>query len=181
MCMIPYSRKFSPGENFRLFRPGASWAKIFSANYFTQWKFCHAEIFTRTRSLASYMWLPTSSASWSTVSWYSNPIFLNLQSCLMSLLSYFHVTPRVLPDPFGPLSAELSPSAIAEANAAVNGMQQAKIRLREVRSKGRTVQGDRSCWGSRVCEYGTRYSGVACSFESSTHYFLVSNSRCGRN
>ena len=75
------------------------------------------------------MWLPscTSSASWSTVSWYLNPIFLNLQSSLMSLLSYyFHVAPRVLPDPFGPLSAELSPSAIAEANAAVNGVQQAK-------------------------------------------------------
>ena len=35
--------------------------------------------------------------------------------------------------------------------------------------------------GSCTCEYGTRYSGVACSFESSTHYFLVSNSRCGRN
>ena len=55
-----------------------------------------------------------------------NPSFLNLQSSLMSLLSYFHVAPRVLPDPSGPLSAELSPSAIAEANAAVNGVQQAK-------------------------------------------------------
>ena len=47
----------------------------------------------------------------------------------MSLLSYFHVAPRVLPDPSGPLSAELiAPSAIAEANAAVNGVQQAKIK-----------------------------------------------------
>ena len=26
---IPYSRKFSPGENSRLFHPGALWAKIF--------------------------------------------------------------------------------------------------------------------------------------------------------
>ena len=57
---------------------------------------------------------------------FNPPIFLNLQSSLMSLLFYFHVAPRVLPDPFGPLSVELSPSAIAEANAAVNGVQQAK-------------------------------------------------------
>ena len=48
----------------------------------------------------------------------------------MSLLSYFHVAPRVLPDPSGPLSAELSPPAIAEANAAVNGVQQAKTKKR---------------------------------------------------
>ena len=33
---IPYSQKFLSGENFRLFHPGASCAKIFSANYFTQ-------------------------------------------------------------------------------------------------------------------------------------------------
>ena len=46
----------------------------------------------------------------------------------MSLLSYFHVAPRVLPNPSGPLSAELSPSTITEANAAVNGVQQAKTK-----------------------------------------------------
>ena len=34
------------------------------------------------------------------------------------------VVPLALPDPAGPLSSELSPSAIAEANAAVNGVQQ---------------------------------------------------------
>ena len=43
-------------------------------------------------------------------------------------MSYFHVAPQVLPDPVGPLSSELSPSAITEANAAVNGMQQAKTK-----------------------------------------------------
>ena len=84
--------------------------------------------------------------------------FLDLQPSLMSLLSYFHTAPQVLPNPAGPLSSELSPSTIAEANAAVNGVQQAN-------AKETTVQ----------------YLGVACSFESSTHYFLVSNSCCERN
>ena len=57
----------------------------------------------------------------------------------MSLLSYFHVAPRVLPDPAGPLSSELSPSAIAEANAAVNGVQHVKTK----ETKKREV--DRAC------------------------------------
>ena len=57
-----------------------------------------------------------------------NLFFLDLQPSLMSLLSYFHVAPRVLPDPAGPLSSELSPSAIAEANTAVNDVQQAKTK-----------------------------------------------------
>ena len=56
------------------------------------------------------------------------------------------VAPRVLPDPPGPLSSEVSPSAIAEVNAAVNGVQQAKTKeLRSERSIVRTV---------RECEYG---------------------------
>ena len=39
----------------------------------------------------------------------------------MSLLSYFQAAPwRDLLNPAGPLSSELSPSAISEANAAVN-------------------------------------------------------------
>ena len=42
----------------------------------------------------------------------------------MSLLSYFQVVSRDLLDPAGPLSSELAPSAIAEANAAVNRVQQ---------------------------------------------------------
>ena len=33
MHQVPYSWKFSPGKKFH---PGASWVKIFSANYFTQ-------------------------------------------------------------------------------------------------------------------------------------------------
>ena len=119
--IIPYSRKFSPGENFRLFRPGASWAKIFSVNYFTQWKFCHAEIFTRT---GLYTWLPSCTSK-------RGRHGCNTRFLVSPLL--FHTS------------------------------------------------GDRSCWGSRMCEYGTRYSGVTCSFESSTHYLLLSNSRCGRN
>ena len=57
-----------------------------------------------------------------------NFFFLDLQPSLMSLLSYFHIAPRVLADPAGPLSSELSPSAIAEANAAVNSLQQAKTK-----------------------------------------------------
>ena len=87
---IPYSRKFSPGENFRLFRPGASWAKIFSANYlpsenFVTLKFLHAQVFTRgcqavlavvphDRQLAG---IQTSSFS------------------ICCLACYFHVDPRV--------------------------------------------------------------------------------------
>ena len=46
----------------------------------------------------------------------------------MSLLSYFHVAPRILPDPVGPISSELSPSTITEANAAMNSVQQAKMK-----------------------------------------------------
>ena len=57
----------------------------------------------------------------------------------MSLLSYFHGAPRVLPDPSGPLSAELSPSAIAEANAAVNGVQQAKTKGSKKRGTYREI------------------------------------------
>ena len=57
-----------------------------------------------------------------------NLLFLDLQPSLMLLLSYFHVAPQVLAHPVGPLSSELSPSAIAEANAAVNGVQQAKTK-----------------------------------------------------
>ena len=57
-----------------------------------------------------------------------NLLFLDLQPSLMSLPSYFHVAPQVLADPAGPLSSELLPSAIAEANAAVNGVQQAETK-----------------------------------------------------
>ena len=51
--------------------------------------------------------------------------FLDLQSNLMSYYrTSIDVVPRDLPDPAGPLLLELSPSNIAEANAAVNGVQQ---------------------------------------------------------
>ena len=40
----------------------------------------------------------------------------------------FLTVPQVLSDPAGPLSSELSPSAIAEANAAVNSVQPAKTK-----------------------------------------------------
>ena len=52
-----------------------------------------------------------------------NFFFLDLHTVL-----YFHVAPRVLPNPAGPLSSELSPSAIAKANAAVNGVQKTKTK-----------------------------------------------------
>ena len=78
----------------------------------------------------------------------------------MSILLYFRVVPRALPDPAGPLSSELSPSIIAGANAAVNSVQQAK-------TKNRTSSIDVYL----LC--------MACSFNGSTHYFLVSISLCG--
>ena len=68
----------------------------------------------------------------------------------MSLLSYFHVAPRVLPDPSGPLSAELSPSAIAEANAAVNGVQQAKTIKKGSKKRGTQREIDRVLSIARV-------------------------------
>ena len=42
----------------------------------------------------------------------------------MSIPSYFQVVPQHLLDPARPLSTELSPSAIAEANSAVTRVQQ---------------------------------------------------------
>ena len=116
----------------------------------------------------------TSSISRSTISQYSNLFFLNLQpSLMMSLLSYFHVAPRVLPDPAGPLSAELSPSAITEANAAVNGMQQAKTKESKKRGTyiGLAPEIDHAEDHEHLLharKNGTRYLGMACSFESST-------------
>ena len=177
--IIPYSRKFSPGENFRLFRPGASWAKIFLANYFTQWKFCHAEIFSRTgfiRGCQAILVVPhdrqsagiqTPSFSIGSLAWcHYYPTSTSTWRCSSGFTRSFR-TPW----------AELSPSAIAEANTAVNGMQQAKTKGSKKWGTYREI--DRALRITHVC--GTRYSGVACSFESSTHYFLVSNSCCGWN
>ena len=36
ISVIPYSTNVSPGENFRLFRSGALWAKMFLANFFAK-------------------------------------------------------------------------------------------------------------------------------------------------
>ena len=63
----------------------------------------------------------------------------DLQPSLMSLLLYFHVAPRVLPNHAGSVSLEVSPSAIAEANTAVNGMQQAKTK----KTKKREIDHDK--------------------------------------
>ena len=77
----------------------------------------------------------------------------------MSILSYFRVVPQALPDPAGPLSSDLSPSTFAEANAAVNGVQEAMTKK----------QGP----------YDLHLRCMACSFDGSTHYFLVNISHCG--
>ena len=58
----------------------------------------------------------------------------------MSLLSYFQIVQRDLLDPAGPLSSELSPSAIAEANTAVNRVQQAKAK--EMKKRGPYIKFD---------------------------------------
>ena len=144
---LPYSRKFSPGENFCLFRPSASWVKFFLANYFTQWKFCHSEIFTRTdftRGCQAVLVVRHDRQS----AGIQTHIFLNLQSNLMSLLFY-----PILSDPYR-RSYLLPPSQ----RPTLLWTACSKRRLREVRSEGRTGRST-VCWGSRACEYGTRYIG----------------------
>ncbi len=51
---IPYTRKFSPGENFRQFRQCMSLAKFFSANFSARWKFWHIEIFPHVEILHAF-------------------------------------------------------------------------------------------------------------------------------
>ena len=80
-------------------------------------KFLHAQVFTR--GCQAVLVVPHDLQS-AVLPGIQNLFFLDLQPSLMSLLSYFHVAPRVLPNPAGPLSSELSSSAIAEVNAAVN-------------------------------------------------------------
>ena len=106
--------------------------------------------FTRT---GFYTWLPnsTSSASWSSIScftWYSKPL-LSWSAAKLDVATV--VAPRVLPDHAGPLSSELSPSAIAEANAAVNGVQQAKTK----ETKKWEIDCAEVVHTVCVCEYGT--------------------------
>ena len=95
-------------------------------------KFCHAEInFLHAQILTcgyqAVQVVPHDHQS-AVLPGIQNLFFLDLQSSLMSLLSYFQRAPRILPDPAGSLLSELSPSAIAEANAAVNSVQQAKTK-----------------------------------------------------
>ena len=149
MISIPYSRKFLPGENFHLFRPGASWVKIFSANYFTQWKFCHTEIFTR--GCQAVLVVPHDHQS-AVLPGIQNLFFLDLQPSLMSLLSYFHVAPRVcsiLRDPYR-RSYSLPPSQ----RPTLLWTACSKLRPRKLRSERSIVP--RIVRTVRACEYGTR-------------------------
>ena len=57
---ILYSRKFLLGENFHLFRPGASWAKLFRRIILPSENFVTPKFFTRTGFCT---WLPSSTSS----------------------------------------------------------------------------------------------------------------------
>ena len=54
----------------------------------------------------------------------------------MSIFKYSSTAPRDLPNPTGPLSCELSSSAITAANAALNNLQQAMPRSVGVKKRG---------------------------------------------
>ena len=54
----------------------------------------------------------------------------------MSIFKYFSTALRDLPNPAGLLSCELSPPAIAEANATANNLQQAMPRSVGVKKRG---------------------------------------------
>ena len=150
---------------FAFFRPGASWAKIFSTNYFTQWKICHAEIFYThvfTRGCLAVLVVPCNHQS-AVLPGIQILFFLDLQPSLMSLLSYFHVAARVsVPDLAGPLSSELSPRSGGRPTllwmAYSKQIRPRKRRENEDYARANTI---------------LRYSGVACSFESSTHWWAT--------
>ena len=97
----------------------------------------------------------------------------------MSLLSYFQIVQRDLLDPAGPLSSELSPSAIAEANTAVNRVQQAKAK--ETKKRGPYIKFDEKTKikiGKYSSENGVHAAArhfsmsTRARFASSTHCFL---------
>ena len=98
-------------QNFCPFRPGAPWVKIPLANILLSENFVLLKFFTRAVFLTI--------------------LCIDLHPSLMSPLSYFICNTSGFADSAGPLLSELSLSAIAEANAAVNGMQQAKTKKRE--------------------------------------------------
>ena len=89
-------------------------------------KFLHTQVFTRGCQ-AVLVVVPHDHQS-AVLPSIQNVFFHNLQPSLMSLLSYFYIAPWVLPNLAGPVPLELSPSAIAEANTAVNSVQQAKTK-----------------------------------------------------
>ena len=60
----------------------------------------------------------------------------------MSLLSYFQVVPRDLLNPVRPLSTELSPSAIMEANIAVTRRMQQQAKAKETKKQGAYIKLD---------------------------------------
>ena len=80
---VPYSRKFSPGENFRLFRPGSSWAKFFFGELVYPVKILsHWNFYTHR----FYTWLPSSTI----LVWYSK--------LLLSRSAHSVVLPRCILD-----------------------------------------------------------------------------------
>ena len=98
---------------------------ILPSDNFVRLKFLHAQVFTR--NCQAVLVVPPDHQS-AVLPGIQNLFFLDLQPSLMLLLPYFHIAPRVLRDPARPLSSELSPATIAEANTAVNGVQQAKTK-----------------------------------------------------
>ena len=113
VCLIPYTQKFSPEENLRQFRPRLSLAKIFSTNFFVQWKF-----FTLRSTNSDQLF------------------FLASTSSSMSLLSFFQVAPRRgLPS----RSCRTAIIAISGPNTAVNRITQ---RAKQSKKRGAYIKLD---------------------------------------
>ena len=167
---------------------------FFFVNYFTQWKFCHAENFTHTgfiRGCQAVLVVSDDHQS-AVLPGIQNLFFLN--QCSLVWCPYCHNSTLhlgfcpILQDPYR-RSYRLLPSQ----RPMLLWTACSKLRPRKLRSERSIV-----CT-VHACEYGTstfidtwdyvcslwyiRYSGLgmACSFKSSTHYFLVSNSCCGQN
>lgn len=108
--------------------------EIISVNFSAQWNFWHIEIFHHIDILPCVLYWVEALNKFGLFHQLLLPVIdqslfsLDLQASLMSLLSYFQAVPRDLVDPVGALSSELLSSAIAEANAAVKLVQQAKAK-----------------------------------------------------
>ena len=159
---VPYSRKFSPGENFAWrkfspFSPRLVVGEIFFGELFYPVKILsHWNFYTHR----FYTWLPSSTIT-------------SLVFKTSSFSIYFHVASRILPDPVGPLLSELSPSAITEVNTAV---QQAKTK--ETKKREIDLAEDHA-----HILYVRANTVLVHSIFGPGHgvFFLVSNSRYGRN